>query len=179
MEAHDYSEDAGKADSDVTKLEELAKEQLAAERLVKDCEEQLTKAKNALVKINEGTLPELMDLLRIREVTLPNGKEIKVEEKIRASVPKARRAKAMQWLRDNNNAALITNKVNIDLGLGADRETVLLVEARLSDFGFEIEHDENVHHSRLTAFVKRRLEAGEDLPQDLFGVHRQRWSKIT
>lgn len=164
---------------DMARLQALARAQVDAEALVLKCEEDLKKAQKLLADIAEGQLPELMDKLRLTEFKTDDGLPIKILDKIRASIPKAREREAFKWLRDHNNGKLIKRKVSIPFAVGEDKEADKLLKAIAElKLPVEVEDREEVHNQTLVAFVKRQLESGAAIPLDVFGVFRQRVSKV-
>lgn len=173
----DYVNDGTAAVVDLSQLHELAEKQIAAEAEVARAEAELQKAKDVLKDLCEFKVPELMDSIGLEEFKTRTGVRIKVEEKIRASIPKARTLEAFAWLRENNHAALIKRFVKVEFGKGEDEKADELLK-ELAKLGFSGEQDASVHAQTLAAFVRERLKDGKELPLDLFGVYRQRVSKV-
>ena len=66
------------------------------------------------------------------------------------------------------------------VGFGANDAETLKTVLGMQPIGRlgEVDDVANVHPSTLAAFVREKLREGEELPLDLFGVHRQRIAKI-
>jgi hypothetical protein len=136
---------------------------------VKEAKEALKELEKQLAEIERGDLPDLMAEIGTKEVVTEDGLIIKVVEEVDAKIPKARNATAMQWLSDNGFGGLIKTQVAVVFGKYEITKAEKLA-AKLA-----AEHDgvilkEDVHHSTLKAFVKERLQAGDKIPFDLFGV---------
>lgn len=137
----------------------------------------LNRAKERLKQISEVDIPTLMDSIGMAQFTLRTGVVISVEEVIRASIPKAQSLAAFAWLRANNSEALIKREVSVSFGKGEnDAAEKLLTE--LSSQGLPVENNESVHASTLSAWVREKLKNGIEIPIELFGVFRQRVSKV-
>lgn len=162
---------------ELAQLQKLAEQQARAEAEVKDLEARLNKSREALNDIAQRQVPDLMDQIGITEFKTTTGLFIKIDEIIRASIPKARSAPAFAWLRANGHSALIKRVVSVAFGKGEDEKAEEL-HTMLEKLEFELEDNSSVHPSTLSSFVKEKLREGEDLPLDLLGVHRQRISKI-
>lgn len=162
---------------ELNQLQALAEQQASAEARIAEIEALLNKARETHRDLSERQVPELMDKIGMKEFKTTSGLTIQVEEKIRASIPKAKTALAFAWLKRNDHAGLIKRVVSVAFGRGEDEKAELLTR-QLSGADFEVENKASVHTSTLAAFVKEKLEAGEEIPMDLFGVHRQRVSKI-
>lgn len=161
---------------ELTQLTQLAEQQASAQAKVSDLEAQLNKAREELRDIAERQVPELMDQIGVSEFKTATGLKIKIDETIRASIPKAKAPLAFAWLKQNGHAAMIKRVVSVAFGKGEDERAEALREKLASDF--PVEDNASVHPSTLAAFVREKLREGEEVPLDLFGVHRQRVSKI-
>lgn len=179
MDKQDYGmfddRDSGAA---MAQLAELAERQLDAERAVEQAEEDLAKRKKELAEIAEKELPELMQELKVEEFKLESGQRIQIKEVIRAGIAKKNQGLAFRWLRDSGNGKMIKRVIAVPFAAGADDEAEKFAK-QLKEAGLEPDDKSAVHNQTLVAFVRRRLEAGEELPMDLFGVFRQRVAKIS
>ena len=86
-----------------------------------------------------------------------------------AKIPEEKRMKAFEWFEQTGNGDLVKSVIQITFGM-QEHEARLKVMKLLSDNGVEYWNNESVHHMTLKAFVKRELQAGKILPQDLLGV---------
>lgn len=154
-------------------LASLAADQKKAMDRVEEKEAELKKAKEALREIAETQIPEVMDELGLEEFSTKDGLKITVKENIRASITKANLVEAIQWLRKNGHEKIITHEFT---AIPADPEEAKKLRATLK--GFHATEKPSVHPSRLSSFVRSKLEAGEEVPMDLLGVFRQRVAKI-
>lgn len=161
----------------LARLNKLANDQAKAEAEVAKKEAELTQAKEKLRDIAERQLPELMDSVGYTELKTASGLEVSIDEKIRASIPKAKAPQSIAWLKANGHGALVKRVISVAFGKGEDEDAEKLFK-KLDEGDYEVEDNAGVHPSTLASFVKKKLEAGEDIPMDLFGVHRQRVAKI-
>jgi hypothetical protein len=175
---NDYTSFTETSDSTLAELADLAAQQIEAERVLADTEAQVAVAKRALREIKEVKIPELMDSVGMGEFTTTTGLKIKVKETIRAKISKANAVDAFAWLRENGHEALIKRQVTIMFGRGEDAEAAETIKA-LEERELPVDDTSSVHASTLTKFVCEKLEAGEDVPMELLGVHRQRVSAVT
>lgn len=173
----DYLKSDIEGGGDLSRLSALADMQAQQEAEVLRIEAELQKAKEKLTDLAERQIPELMDKVGMDEFKTKSGLVVKIDEKIRASIPKLKKPYAFAWLREHGNDSIIKRSLSVAFGRGEDDLANELC-SRLSQEGFSIKDDESVHASTLTSFVKEKLQAGEDIPIDLFGVYRQRVSKI-
>jgi len=164
------------SDSTLAQLSKLAEEQAGVQAKVAYLEAQLAAARDELKDLAERQVPELMDEVGISEFKTSSGLKIKIAETIRASISKVNAARAFAWLKEHGHAALIKSEVSVAFGKGCESDAEALAK-QLSQ-NFEVEMNTSVHPQTLAAWVRERLGEGEEVPLDLFGVHRQRVSKI-
>lgn len=172
----DYVQPAAAAGGELSQLQQLAEQQASAQAKVADLEAQLNKAREELRDLAERQVPELMDQIGLADFKTTTGLKIKIDETIRASIPKAKAPLAFAWLKAHGHAAMIKRVVKVAFGKGEDEKADEL-RTKLADT-YDVEDDASVHPSTLAAFVREKLRDGEEVPLDLFGVHRQRVSKI-
>lgn len=186
MVDHDYSryeEEAEKSFASDTLLRcisQLAQEQVAAESVVATLEAQLTEAKLSLSEIRDRRVPQILDELGIEEFTTQDGIKVSIKEKIRGSIPKTKEAEAFRWLDDHNQGNLIKRQFVIEFGKG-DEGWANKFEGDLKKRKkpLNVARKKAVHPSTLQAFITSQLKEGKDIPLDVFGVYRQRSSKVT
>ena len=180
MTEPDYSEfQEEPGEGQLALLRTLADAQADAERYVAQLEVKLAKAKDELRDIQEQELPNLMDKLGMKEFQTLSGLKISVTEIIRASISQARADEAHAWLDENGHASLVKRIFAVSFGRDEEKwAREFAADLRRRKRELTVAEVKKVESATLRAFVKQRLEAGEDLPLELFGVFRQRVSKI-
>lgn len=178
MEAQDYSAFEEDNSNQMEQLQELADRQIAAEEALAEAEELVAQRKKELAVIAEGELPELMDTFGIEEFKLRTGQKIKVAEALRTSIPKKNEALAFEWIRQQGSGKMIKREIKVPFAMGQDDDAAKLAK-ELEKRGLEPSDKTFVAPATLKAFIKRRLESGEELPVDLFSIFRQRLTKIS
>lgn len=178
MEYEDYITPAPEAAVSLAELQKLAELQAEAEAKVKRIEAELSAAQKVLSDLAERQVPELMDSIGIEEFTTRTGLKISIKEVIRASIPKANEVRAFAWLRANGSGALIKRNIVASFGMGEDDQADHLLDIMQEEHIEGVSDKQSVHPSTLSSFVTKRLEAGEELPIELFGVHRQRFAQV-
>jgi hypothetical protein len=124
-----------------------------------------------LLKLKRDDLPALMDELELTEFVLKSGARIRVKPGVSASITEQNKPQAFAWLITNGFGGIIKTLVEVQFGKGehdAAEKAAALLKTRFKDR--EVSVDESVHSSTLNAFVKERMEKGEGVPLDLFGV---------
>jgi hypothetical protein len=176
--SYDYTDHVKPSEDGLARLSELADEQLSIEQEVAAAEEALKAAQKRLHKISFETIPELMDELKVEEFKTSSGLKVSVKEEVQAKISKANMADALRWLRAHGHEAIIKRKVMLEFGKDEDEqadETLADLRAR----ELQVKDEPSVHASTLKKFVREALADGEEVPQELFGVHRLRIAKVS
>ena len=79
------------------------------------------------------------------------------------------RPAAYEWLRENGYDDIIKNTVSCDFGRGED-DIASAFKALAEHEGYMPLQNTGIHSSTLRAFVKERVENGDEFPMELFGA---------
>jgi len=154
----------------------VALEQIAA---VDSLEADLAAAKARLDRTQRTDLPELMKELGISEAVLPEvGIKIALTMGVDASIPEPQRAGAFAWLAENGYGALVRAEVKVTFG-AAELEQATACASLLTERDYETEIKMSVPPPTLKAWATERLEAGEDIPPELFNVRSYDMARIS
>ena len=148
-------------------------------------EEEITKEESLLKqkkeradKISAEVIPEIMESMKLKTLKLQDGSAIEVKEIYSATIPVANRESAYQWLRDNDLGDLIKNEITVAFGRNEDTKAsdyAILAKGQ----GYEPVQKLKVEPMTLKALVRERLEAGQEMPSDLFNLFTGNRTKIT
>lgn len=174
----EYKDDEVIGDNLMAVLTGLADQQEAAEAEVLRLEELLKEAKKNVLLYSETSIPQALDGLE-GKFKLTDGRSITIKEDVRSGLTKENKPKGLLWLNNNGHSAIVKREFKIEFGKGDDKwadkfERDLAKRKK----PLNVKRSMSVHASTLKAFVRQALEDGEDIPQKLFGVYRQRVAKI-
>ena len=167
----DGANDANKLSDQVVKLQELE-----AELLVKEQEYKEMKRKVELV--SSEVIPTMMQEMNISTLKLADGTSVEVKPVYGASIPADKKEEAYKWLRENGLGDLIKNEVTVAFGRSEDNKAqqyAVLAQGQ----GYEPIQKLKVEPMTLKALVRERVEAGLDMPSDLFNLFTSNRTKIT
>tara|TARA_R100001460_G_scaffold1354_8_gene5227 strand:- start:2333 stop:2920 length:588 start_codon:yes stop_codon:yes gene_type:complete len=167
-------------DSGSSSLEQLDQESLGSvaglakaiktkEELIESLEQTLKEEKKALIKMTDEDLPTMLMELGMQSLTLDDGSDVTVKQTYGASIRVDDRPAAHEWLRDNGYDDIIKNQVLCVFGRGED-DMASAFQALASQQGYAAEQKTEIHPQTLRAFVKERVENGDDFPMELFGA---------
>jgi len=139
------------------------------EELISELEEKLSAEKKALLKLTDEDLPGMFIELGLNKLELDDGSTVEVKQTYGASIKVDNRPAAYDWLREHDYDDIIKNTVACNFGRGEDEVAKQFAEFA-STQGFDAQTKTEVHPQTLRAFVKERVEAGEEFPMELFGA---------
>jgi hypothetical protein len=160
-------------------LAKLAEELKAAEADALEKEIKLAEVKGRIDKLKSSLIPNLMDKIGLESFKLKDGAgEVTVKKDIKCGLTEERKPAGLKWIRDNGHGGIIKTAVSLQFDKG---EEAKVEEARkvLVEAGFTPECADNVHAQTLKAFVKERIEAGDNIPLQTFGVFEFKEAKIS
>ena len=170
-------QDSGSGSSSLEQLDQevlgtvasLAKAIKDKEELIESLEQTLKEEKKALIKMTDEDLPTMLMELGMQSLTLDDGSDVTVKQTYGASIRVDDRPAAYEWLRDNGYDDIIKNQVLCVFGRGED-DMASAFQALASQQGYAAEQKTEIHPQTLRAFVKERVENGDDFPMELFGA---------
>ena len=167
----EFASNLEKADGGILKtVSELARAIAAKEAQVADLDRQLKDAKKELLKLTDEDLPASMAEMGLASFTLDDGSQIDVKPTYGASILVDNRPKAYEWLRDHGYDDIIKNNVSVSFGRGED-DLANAFKAVAEKEGYVPQQDTSIHAGTLKAFVRERIEAGDEFPMELFGAY--------
>ena len=137
---------------------------------VERLDRELKDEKQALLKLTDEDLPSTMADLGLSKFSLDDGSTVEVKPTYGASILVKDRPAAYEWLRENGFDDIIKNVISCQFGRGEDDQASAF-HAFASQQGYPTSQNESIHSGTLKAFVKERIEAGEDFPHQLFGAY--------
>jgi len=166
-----FASNLEKADGGALKtVAELARIIKGKEMEVADLERQFKESKKELLRLTDEELPASMAEMGLASFTLDDGSTIDVKPTYGASILVANREKAYDWLRDHGYDDIIKNNVAVSFGRGED-DMAGVFKALAEKEGYSAQQDTSIHSQTLRAFVRERIEAGDEFPMDLFGAY--------
>lgn len=157
------------SDDQVTGIAGLARRAKLLEKELLDLEKTVSEKSDQYRKLTEQTIPEAMAEAGMKKFVMEDGSTIDVKPFYSASIPKARQEEAFKWLRDRGFDDLIKNTVSVRFGRNEDELCVRLLSL-LGQQGYPAEQAQKIEPQTLKAWVKERVEKGDQVDTELFGV---------
>ena len=149
---------------------EIARKIRDEEEYISSLEADLKKAKKGLLKLTDEDLPTMLAEIGLSSMKLDDGSEVTVKQTYGASILVDNSPAAYEWLREKGYDDIIKNTVACQFGRGED-DKASSFKALAEKEGHFAEQKTEIHPQTLRAFVKERVENGDDFPMELFGAY--------
>ena len=163
--------DAKSLSDQVLKLRTLEDEIALTEANLKKLQEQAD-------VLSGDVIPTMMQEMNISTLKLADGSAVEVKPIYGASISAERKEEAFNWLRKNGLGDLIKNEVTVSFGRNEDNKAIAYANLA-AEHGYQPSQKLKVEPMTLKALVRERIEAGKDMPSDLFNVFAGNRTKIT
>ena len=163
---------------DLSTLTGFAEAIIKQDAFVKELEEKLKEEKKKLLKMTDEDLPALMTEANSMEFTLLDGSKVTIKPQYGASIKVDNRPAAFEWLREHGHDDIIKNTVSCQFGRGED-DLASSFKAFAEKEGYVPSQTEKIEPMSLRAFVKERVENGDEFPMELFGAYVGQRAVIT
>ena len=155
---------------DLTTVAGVARAIRDKEQEISALEQKLKDEKKALLKLTDEELPTMLAEIGLTSMKLDDGSEVTVKPTYGASILVDNRPAAYDWLRDYGYDDIIKNTVACAFGRGEDDQASAF-KAFAETQGYVAEQKTEIHPQTLRAFVKERVESGDEFPMELFGAY--------
>lgn len=175
----DMEEDAGRVSStSVAELRILIGKQVEVETTIATLTASLKEQQKELDSLTMQVIPAFFDQVGVKEITLPDGTKVTVEEKVYPNISKADWPAAYAWLKKNKLESLVKNEMKVEFGKGEEEKAEELIEYLVTHSVENFTNKQYVHPQTLGAFVRERLAEGKDIPASI-SVNPVRKSVVT
>ena len=150
-------------------VSECARQIRLQEQEIEATEQNLKNQKAELRRLTDEAMPSLFSELGLQSFKLDDGSELSVKQTYSAQPRRDDRPQVYEWLRQNGYGDIIKNTVSCSFGQNEDNKAQAFFDMA-EEKGYVAEAKTEVHPSTLRAFVKERVENGDEFPTDLFGA---------
>ena len=162
--------DAKSLSDQVIKLRNLEDKIALTETILKKLQEEAD-------VLSGDVIPTMMQEMNISTLKLADGSAVEVKPIYGASISAERKEEAFNWLRTNGLGDLIKNEVTVSFGRNEDNKAIAYANLAVEN-GYQPSQKLKVEPMTLKALVRERIEAGKDMPSDLFNVFAGNRTKI-
>jgi len=140
-------------------------------------ENNLKDLKKAYQHISGEVIPTMMSEMGLSELKLQDGSHLKVATSYRATITEANKEAAFTWLRNNGLGDIIKNEISVSFGRNEDNKAADYA-ALAQERGYQPTQKLKVEPMTLKALVRERIEAGKEMPTEIFGVFSENKTTI-
>ena len=141
----------------------------AMEDQFKIMEEALKEKKKEIDRVSGEVIPTMLSEMGLSQLKLADGSSVDVKPFYSASISAQNKEKAYQWLRNNGLGDIIKNEISVSFGRNEDNNAANYAELAKSN-GFQPTQKLKVEPMTLKALVRERIEAGKEMPTEIFNV---------
>ena len=135
-------------------------------------EESVKQRKKEIEYLSGEVIPTMLSEMGLSFLKLADGSSIEVKTNYRAHIKEDNKERAFNWLRENGLGDIIKNEISVSFGRNEDNKAAGYAELAKSQ-GLNPMQKLKVEPMTLKALVRERIEAGKELPTELFGVYTE------
>ena len=168
----DFEEDQAKVITKTENIKSLADQVERLENLnqeIEKTEKDLKQKKKDLEHVSGEVIPTMMSEMGLSHLKLMDGSSVDVKPNYSANITLANREAAFNWLRNNGLGDIIKNEILVSFGRNEDNKAADYA-ALAQERGYQPTQKLKVEPMTLKALVRERIEAGKELPTELFNV---------
>ena len=175
-----FEQDQQDAMSKTENIQSLADQVQMLEGLntrIEASENNIKDLKKEYQRISGEVIPTMMSEMGLAELKLSDGSHLKVSTTYRATITEANKETAFNWLRNNGLGDIIKNEILVSFGRNEDNKAADYAELA-KGHGFQPTQKMKVEPMTLKALVRERIEAGKEMPTEIFGVFSENKTTI-
>ena len=170
-------QDAMKRTDSLYSLADQVEKLEAMQQQLEKQEEAIKEKKKQIQHISGEVIPTMMSEMGLAELKLHDGSHLKVSTSYRATITEANKEAAFNWLRENGLGDIIKNEILVSFGRNEDNKAADYAELAKSS-GFQPTQKMKVEPMTLKALVRERIEAGKEMPTEIFGIFSENKTTI-
>ena len=132
-------------------------------------EDNMKSTKKDIERLSGEVIPTMMTEMGLSELKLQDGSHLKVSTSYKAHITEANKQAAFNWLRDNGLGDIIKNEISVSFGRGEDNKAAHYAELAKGQ-GLDPTQKLKVEPMTLKALVRERIEAGKEMPTEIFNI---------
>ena len=170
-------QDAMKKTGNIQSLADQVERLELCDDRIADIENDLKMMKKKRDHISGEVIPTMMSEMGLAELKLHDGSHLKVSTSYKAHISEANKEAAYNWLRENGLGDIIKNEISVSFGRNEDNKAADYAELAKGQ-GFQPTQKMKVEPMTLKALVRERIEAGKEMPTEIFGVYSENKTTI-
>ena len=157
--------------TNINKLADKIKELQAHTKRTRARQEDAIKQKKKDIEHLSGeVIPTMLSEMGLSFLKLQDGSSVEVKTNYSATITQANKEAAFNWLRENGLGDIIKNEISVSFGRNEDNKAADYANLAKGQ-GFEPQQKLKVEPMTLKALVRERIEAGKEMPTELFNIY--------
>ena len=132
-------------------------------------EENMKNTKKQLEHLSGEVIPTMMAEMGLSHLKLMDGSSVDVKPHYSATITVANKEAAFKWLRENGLGDIIKNEISVSFGRNEDNKAADYA-ALATERGYQPTQKLKVEPMTLKALVRERIEAGKEMPTEIFNI---------
>ena len=156
--------------TNINKLADKIKELQAQQEQLQIQEDAVKQKKKDIEYLSGEVIPTMLSEMGLSFLKLQDGSSVEVKTNYSATITQAKKAEAFNWLRENGLGDIIKNEISVSFGRNEDNKAADYAELAKGQ-GLEPQQKLKVEPMTLKALVRERMEAGKEMPTELFNIY--------
>ena len=156
--------------TNINKLADKIKELQAQQEQLQQQEDAIKQKKKDIEYLSGEVIPTMLSEMGLSFLKLQDGSSVEVKTNYSATITQANKEKAFNWLRENGLGDIIKNEISVSFGRNEDNKAADYAELAKSQ-GLDPMQKLKVEPMTLKALVRERMEAGKEMPTELFNIY--------
>ena len=156
--------------TNINKLADKIKELQAHQKQLEVQEDAIKQKKKDIEHLSGEIIPTMLSEMGLSFLKLQDGSSVEVKTNYSATITQAKKEEAFNWLRENGLGDIIKNEISVSFGRNEDNKAADYANLAKGQ-GFEPQQKLKVEPMTLKALVRERMEAGKEMPTELFNIY--------
>jgi hypothetical protein len=155
--------------TNINKLADKIKQLQAHQQQLQVQEDAIKQKKKDIDHLSGEIIPTMLSEMGLSFLKLQDGSSVEVKTNYSATITQANKEAAFNWLRENGLSDIIKNEISVSFGRNEDNKAADYAELAKCQ-GLEPQQKLKVEPMTLKALVRERMEAGKEMPTELFNI---------
>ena len=156
--------------TNINKLADKIKELQASQLELQEQEDAIKQKKKDIEHLSGEVIPTMLSEMGLSYLKLQDGSSVEVKTNYSATITQANKEEAFNWLRENGLGDIIKNEISVSFGRNEDNKAADYAELAKGQ-GLEPKQKLKVEPMTLKALVRERIEAGKEMPTEIFNIY--------
>ncbi len=153
----------------INKLADKIREMQAVQSAIEQDEKQIKDKKKHLEHLSGEVIPTMLSEMGLSFLKLADGSSVEVKTNYSATITQAKKEEAFNWLRANGLGDIIKNEISVSFGRNEENKAADYANLA-QERGYQPTQKMKVEPMTLKALVRERIEAGKEMPTEIFNV---------